>query len=490
MKLSELISLLEPVSVYGFHERQIDSITCDSRKVHTGSLFVSIKGYKTDGQRYIPAALKQGAVCIVAETRENIPHANNVCILQVVNSRKALSILASAFYRFPSDLLNLVGVTGTNGKTTTTHILAGILKKAGHKTGLIGTIGNLIGDKVFTATHTTPDSPELQRYFRQMVDSGVNYAVLEVSSHGLALNRLDGCTLKAAAFTNFSRDHLDFHNSMEDYLTTKKKIFDYVSPDGFVVLNHDDQAVKTLLRGLKLQTITCGLQGGATVRALQIQNTKKGLSFTIQAYASSFTVRSILTGLHNVSNILMAVSLALGLGIEEEAITSGVEEVLNVPGRFEKIDLGRDILGIVDYAHTDDALRRLLSGARSITRSKLITVFGCGGDRDKGKRSLMGQAASELSDIVVVSSDNPRTEEPMAVIQDILKGISKKNYHVIAERGEAIFEAVRMAEPGDTVVIAGKGHENYQEIGENRIHFSDMEMLQKAKKIIKSETTS
>lgn len=482
MKLSELISPLEPVSVHGCLEGQVDSIAYDSRKVQSGSLFIAIRGYKTDGQRYIPAALKQGAVCIVSEAKDSLSLAqgNNVCFVQVPDCRKALAYLAAAFYRFPADSLNLVGVTGTNGKTTTTHILANIFKTAGHKTGLLGTIDNRIGEEVFSATHTTPDSLELQRYLRQMVDMKITWAVLEVSSHGLSLNRLDGCTLKAAAFTNFTRDHLDFYNSMEDYLSAKMKIFEHVSPEGLVVLNHDDSAVSSLSKGLKLQTVTCGLQEGATLRALQIQNTRKGLTFMIQAPDSSFTVRSNLTGLHNVYNILMAVSLALGLGIEVEAITSGVEGVLNVPGRFEKIDLGRDILGIVDYAHTDDALWRLLKEARAITRSKLITVFGCGGDRDKGKRPLMGRAASELSDKVIVTSDNPRTEEPMAVISDIIEGINKNNYHVIEDRGEAIFEAVKMAVPGDTIVIAGKGHENYQEIGENRIHFSDMEMLKKA----------
>ena len=480
MRLSALINHLEPVSIHGSLEAQIDNITCDSRKIRANSLFVAIKGYKLDGQRYIPAALKQGAVCIVAERSDNLPQINNFCFVKVSDSRKALARLAAAFYRFPTDSLNLVGITGTNGKTTTTHILASILKQAGHKTGLLGTIANRIDNIVFAATHTTPDSLELQRYLRQMVESGVTHVVLEVSSHGLTLNRMDGCTLKAAAFTNFTRDHLDFHNSMEDYLSAKKKIFDYVLPDGSVVLNHDDRVVYRLAKGLNLRTITCGLQDGATVRALQIQNTREGISFIIRTPENSFIVRSALTGLHNVRNILMAASISLGLRIDEEAITSGVERVLNVPGRFEKIDLGRDILGIVDYAHTDDALWRLLTEARAITGSKLITVFGCGGDRDKGKRPLMGQAASELSDKVIITSDNPRNEEPMAIIQEILKGIKKNNYHIIQDRGEAIFQAVKMAVPGDTVVIAGKGHEDYQEIGDNRIHFSDMEMLHKA----------
>jgi UDP-N-acetylmuramoyl-L-alanyl-D-glutamate--2,6-diaminopimelate ligase len=480
MKLSKLVSYLDPISIYGSLENHIQNIAYDSRKIQGNDLFVALRGYKVDGHRFINSAIKKGAVCVVAETLNNLPDNADVCFVQVEDARKALARLSTAFYRFPSSSLKIIGVTGTNGKTTTTHMLSNILEKAGYTTGLLGTIYNKIGSQIITSVQTTPASLELQGYLRQMVDRGVDYAVLEVSSHALALSRMDGCTLKAAGFTNFTRDHLDFHMTMEEYFSAKKTILQYVSSDGVVALNHDDQAVHNLANGLALKTITCGLQDGADVRASLIENTRKGLSFTIHTPESSFSVNSYLTGLHNVRNILMAASLALGLGMGQEAIANGVEAVKRVPGRFEKIDLGHDRLGIVDYAHTDDALSRLLSAARDITRSKVITVVGCGGDRDKGKRPLMGRVASELSDSIIITSDNPRNEEPMAIIQDIVRGIQTKNYRIISDRQDAIFEAVKMALPGDTVVIAGKGHEDYQETGETRIHFSDSEVLLKA----------
>ncbi|HLC16461.1 MAG TPA: UDP-N-acetylmuramoyl-L-alanyl-D-glutamate--2,6-diaminopimelate ligase [Thermodesulfovibrionia bacterium] len=480
MKLSKLVSYLDTVSIRGSLEKHIRSIAYDSRKIQDNDLFVALKGYKVDGHRFIDNAIHNGAVCVVVELADNLPQNSNVCFIQVQDAKKALARLASAFYRIPSSSLNIVGVTGTNGKTTTTHILSSIFEKAGHTTGLLGTIYNKIGSQILPAVQTTPASLELQGFLRQMVDAGVDYAVLEVSSHALALNRMDGCTLAAAGFTNFTRDHLDFHMTMDEYFAAKKAIFQYVAPYGVVALNHDDQAVNELAKGLRLKTITCGLQDSADVRASHIENTRQGLKFQINTPESSFTVTSSLTGLHNVRNILMASGLALGLGIRQEAVVDGVEAVRRVPGRFEKIDLGNDRLGIVDYAHTDDALNRLLSAARAITRSKIITIFGCGGDRDKGKRPLMGRAASELSDSVIITSDNPRTEEPMSIIRDILTGIQTDNYRVIPDRHEAIFEAVRMALPGDTVVIAGKGHEDYQETGTRRIHFSDSEVLLKS----------
>ena len=336
-------------------------------------------------------------------------------------------------------------------------------------------------------------SLDLQRCLHEMVNNKMDYAVLEVSSHALALKRTEGCSFKAAAFTNFSQDHLDFHGTMDEYFKAKCMLFDYLVPDGTAVLNFDDPGIRPLAKTLSCKVITCGLEQGAMVRAENIRETSSrqpaaggqeaggigGVSFDVQTPKSRFSVDSNLIGRFNVYNILISVGIAYSLGISEEVIKQGVRNTRPVEGRFENISEGQNFLCIVDYAHTDDALRKLIQEARHLTKGRVITVFGCGGNRDRTKRPLMGAAAAELSDIAIVTSDNPRNEDPLKIIEDILKGMGNDNYIVQPDRAKAVTEAVAMANAGDVVLVAGKGHESYQEIKGVRHHFSDKEVLKK-----------
>ena len=477
MKVKDFINHIQGSLVCGSLESESDSIAYDSRKVKNNSLFVAIKGYASDGHSFINDAITKGANCVIAQ---NLPHDHlhdNLTFIKVQNSRKALAQVAQLFYHSPSTSLTCVGITGTNGKTTTCHIVKSIIETQNVKAGLSGTIHNLIGNRYLAASHTTPESLELQKLLREMVDEGCQYAIIEVSSHALALNRLDGCLLKVAAFTNFSRDHLDFHGSHDEYFLSKMKIFDYLSRNGSAVINVNDPLLKKMVETLSCPVISCGTGTNALIRAEDVRQQKDGLSMKVITPLGKFTITSPLVGNTNVENILVSIAIAYGLDIDPEAVEKGIREMKLVPGRFERFEMGKGATAIVDYAHTDDALCRVLIEARSITSKKLITVFGCGGNRDKGKRPLMGKAASELSDLVIITSDNPRNEEPMDIIHDIITGIKGNHYLVISDRKEAINEALTIAESGDTVVVAGKGHEDYQEIKGVRYPLSDREIV-------------
>jgi len=475
MTIGELFIGLKIEKCYGSFDIEIKGIAYDSRRVKEGFLFVAIKGFLTDGHKYIKDALKRGAVAVVVEHEVDLHP--EITFIKVTDTRQALALLSSAFYNYPSQKLSLVGVTGTNGKTTTTYITKSILNSWDKKVGLLGTIQYIIADRVITASHTTPESLDLQRYLSDMVENGVEYVVFEVSSHSLALKRVEGCSFKVAVFTNFTQDHLDFHGTMDNYLKAKKKIFGYLTHDGSAVLNWDDPTVRSIAGELRCRVITYGFGDGAMLKAKDVKSNMSGLSFKVQTPDTEFSVTSPLVGRNNAYNILAAVSSAYALGVGEEAIVNGVREVKPIPGRFERVELGQGFLAVVDYAHTEDALRRLIEEARNITRGKVITVFGCGGDRDRDKRAKMGSAASQLSDFVIVTSDNPRTEEPEKIISEVTAGITKNNYAVLPDRAEAIRAAVEMARDGDTVLIAGKGHEDYQEIKGIRYPFSDREVL-------------
>jgi UDP-N-acetylmuramoyl-L-alanyl-D-glutamate--2,6-diaminopimelate ligase len=509
-----LLKLLEGLEVRrtGPLNAEIKGIAYDSRFVEKGYLFVAVRGFSVDGHNYIKDAVNRGAVAVVSEmavadVTDAFKYAlqDKVAFIEVTDSREALALISAAFYGKPSKDLSLIGITGTNGKTTTSFITKNIIDAGGKKAGLMGTICYITGGSKMIASHTTPESLNLQRCLSEMVYNKMDYAVLEVSSHALALKRIEGCSFKAAAFTNFSQDHLDFHGTMDEYFKTKCLLFDYLDPEGTAVLNFDDPKIRPLAKTLNRKVITCGIEEGAMIRAENIREISsqqsavsgqgnpppfgKGgqggilksfpsaMSFDIQTPGSRFTVNSNLIGRFNVYNILISVGIAYSLGINEDVIQQGVQNTKPVEGRFENIDEGQRFLCIVDYAHTDDALRKLIQEARHLTKGRVITVFGCGGNRDRTKRPLMGAAAAELSDFAIVTSDNPRNEDPLEIIKDILKGIGTNNFIVQPDRADAVREAVAMANEGDTVLVAGKGHEDYQEIRGVRHHFSDKEVL-------------
>jgi len=497
MTILELLEGLSLTGTSGPLNKEIKGIAYDSRLVEKDFLFVAVKGYKVDGHNYIKDALSRGAAAMLIEdavvninAKQCVAQSKASCV-EVPDSRKALALISAAFYGHPSQHLSLTGITGTNGKTTTSFITKSIIEAAGHNAGLLGTICYMRGSKIDTAVNTTPESLDLQRYLREMIDNKIDHAVLEVSSHALSLKRVEGCSFKVAAFTNFTQDHLDFHGSMEDYFKEKCRIFSYLDEGGTAVLNRDDPAIRPLEQTLDCKVVTYGIGPEAMIRAENIagrtarsrdrrHEVPSGLSFDVLTPNSRFRVDSKFIGHFNMYNILASVAIAYSLNIREEFIQKGIADAMPVSGRFENIDAGQDYLCIVDYAHTEDALRKLIEEARHVTAGRIITVFGCGGDRDKTKRPLMGAAASELSDIVVLTSDNPRTENPEKIIKDIIKGIKKGNYTVYPDREDAIREAVAMAKEGDTVLIAGKGHEEYQEINGIRQHSSDKENLIRA----------
>jgi UDP-N-acetylmuramoyl-L-alanyl-D-glutamate--2,6-diaminopimelate ligase len=480
-------------------DRDISGVSYDSRNVKNGDLFVAIRGEKLDGHHFIRDVLGKGAVAVVHE----LPDAErgigesgmhpSPCFIQVENSRKALACISNNFYRRPSEHLTLVGITGTNGKTTTSYILKSILESHGQTTGLIGTIHYIIKEKLYFALHTTPESPEFQSLLHTMLASGCTVVVSEVSSHALAQYRVDGAVFHTAVFTNLTRDHLDFHKTMEEYYMAKQRLFgELLARDGTAVINIDDQYGRRLASRLQSdgfrRCITFGIDSEADITARDINNTFDGLRFVFSFEGKRYDVSSPLVGVPNVYNIVSAAGAALSLGVPWEVILRGIEKAKTVPGRFEKVHAGQSFLCIVDYAHTEDALERLISTAREmLTQNKgrrtqnkerrIISVFGCGGDRDRGKRPVMGAIATRLSDVVIITADNPRSEDPAAIIREIEEGAEKKNYLIEPDRKEAIRKAVDMADDGDIVLIAGKGHETYQEIRGVRHDFDDREVL-------------
>jgi len=459
---------------------EINGISTDSRSLEPGELFVALKGGHADARAFISEAVSKGAAAVLHDG-EPLAADMDVPYVCVEDARDALAAVSSRFYRRPSARLSVTGITGTNGKTTTSYILCSILKAAGHDTGVIGTIGYRIRDEKYAAPFTTPEPPAFQKLLREMVDAGVSHVVAEVSSHALALKRVDYTKFDVAVFTNLTRDHLDFHTDMDDYFAAKKRLFEELLVEGGTsVINVDDSYGMKLKSSLSGNVITYGLDGGADLVGCVMELGGWGIKLEVAYKGKTHELESNLLGAPNVYNILSAVGAAVALGISWDAIAQGVKSVKNVEGRFERVDLGQDFLLLIDYAHTDDALRRLLLAAKDLTRGRVITVFGCGGDRDKGKRPLMGEAASELSDLVFVTSDNPRSEDPLSIIRDVEAGMKRDNYRVVPDRAEAIAEAVMAARAGDTVLIAGKGHEEYQLVGDQRLGFSDRAVAEAA----------
>jgi len=472
-----ILKKMNAISITGAQPANLSDICYDSREARRNSTFVAIRGTKTDGHQFIKEAVRKGATTIVAEKTPTIRLPGRVSLIIVPDSRAALAQLSDYFYDSPSSAMRVVGVTGTNGKTTVTHLLRSIIKAMGKTCGTIGTIAYDLVDEQIPASKTTPESLDLQRMMKTMVDRGADYCLLEVSSHALSQRRVEKVVFQTAVFTNLTQDHLDYHLDMEDYFKAKTRLFTKYAPS-VSVINADDPFSSRLMAMIEGPVITFGLKPGLDVTARDINIGVDGIFMTAVTPAGSFAIRSALTGLHNVYNILAAIAVSIEEGVSNDTVAEGLENLQTVPGRFEKVDEGQPFTVAVDYAHTEDALINVLKAARALTKTDLITVFGCGGDRDEGKRPLMGRAAFSLSDKVVVTSDNPRGESPDKIIGEILEGIDKsgspgKEVRVIPERSEAIRSAIKMAAPGDLVLIAGKGHEDYQIVGGRKFPFDD-----------------
>lgn len=467
------------LEITGATPGSMTGVCYDSRQVKRGSVFVAIKGNNLDGHDYIGEAVRRGATTIIAERRLDMKLPGKVTLVIVPDSRAALAKTADYFYDSPSEKLRVIGITGTNGKTTVSYLLKSVMDTAGKACGKIGTTGYDLLDENEEAPTTTPESVDLQRMMRKLVDKGAEYLTLEVSSHALAQNRVAEVRFRAAVYTNLTQDHLDYHHSMEEYFATKARLFTDYTPETAVV-NMDDSYATRLVAMTGSNIITYGLDAEADITASDVKMNVGGLSMTLVTPDGSVPVRSGLTGRHNVYNILAAAGVAYSEGVPLQTLARGVASLKAVPGRLERVDAGQPFTIVVDYAHTDDALINVINALRGISNGKVITVFGCGGDRDRAKRPLMGKAAWSMSDKIVVTSDNPRTENPENIIEDILEGINRDDnpegeMKVIPDRHEAIRAAMRMAAPDDVVLIAGKGHETYQIIGAIKHHFDDRE---------------
>jgi UDP-N-acetylmuramoyl-L-alanyl-D-glutamate--2,6-diaminopimelate ligase len=474
--LGELLRRVPQARLEGDPSLPVTEVHYDSRRISPGGLFVAIRGAVTDGNRFIDAARKKGAVAVVSE---EAPDGAGAWV-QVPDAREALALLSAAALGDPARSLSLVGVTGTNGKTTTTYLIDAALRAAGHAVGLIGTVHYRIGARLVEASRTTPESSDLQALFQEMVDEGCSHAVMEVSSHSLQLKRVHGCSFQVAVFTNLTRDHLDFHGDMDSYFAAKRRLFDtYLSESGHAVINADDDRAGALKAVAHGKVWTYGLERKADVSASGISLSLKGTRFRAHTPAGDFDVDAPLIGRFNVENLLAGLTAALALGLAPEVALKGLLTMTGVPGRLERVNAGQDFAVIVDYAHTDDALKNLLETVRELRPRRLITVFGCGGDRDRTKRPLMGAVAARLSDVVVVTSDNPRSEPPEAILEEIARGMNgnrRGERHMIVDRREAIARALEMAGPGDAVVIAGKGHETYQVLRDRTVPFDDRQV--------------
>ena len=466
----------------------VHAITDDSRAVTAGSLFVAVKGERVDGHRFVEQAIKAGAGAVVAQATVA---SGPVPFVRVADSRKALGLLGSRFHGDPSAHLKMIGVTGTNGKTTTTYLCKSLLEGIGRRVGLIGTVGYQIGQETLPASHTTPGALDLQALLAKMVEGGLNAAVMEVSSHALALDRTAGCEYDVTVFTNLTQDHLDFHHTMDEYFEAKLRLFTGLAggqkAGKRAIVNLDDPRGGAILAACPVPAWGYAIKSQTDIKAERVRLSLAGTTFTAATPAGSFAVESRLVGEHNVYNLLGAIGVALHSGATSDQVCEAAAQITNVPGRFERVSSGQDFTVVVDYAHTEDALLRLLTAAQALKTGRIITVFGCGGDRDRGKRPKMGRAAVEYSDVVVLTSDNPRTEDPMAILREVEVGVrdalarrSHVQYHLVPDRREAIGAAIREAHRDDMVLIAGKGHEDYQIIGTKKFHFDDREVAREA----------
>jgi UDP-N-acetylmuramoyl-L-alanyl-D-glutamate--2,6-diaminopimelate ligase len=480
MKLLGLLTNVEYKIIQGTVDLNIKKIVDNSGNVTNDSLFVCITGYKTDGHKYIRKAIEKGAIAIIVQSGEQVICNNNITIIEVKNARKVLAIIANKFYNKPTQQFGLIGVTGTNGKTSTVFLINNILEEHGRKTGLVGTIKNKIGNKCKEASRTTPDILELQQIFTEMVEENVNDVIMEVSSHALELYRVYGCEFDIGVFTNLTLDHLDFHNTMEDYRDAKLKLFKMCKHG---VINIDDKYGKYMIENgncIDYLTYSC-YNDKASLKAKEIQNNISGATFKLIYSNKEYIVKLQTPGIFSVYNALAAIGASIYLGLSIESVINSLETRSRITGRFQPSISKKGYIVIVDYAHTPDGLENVLNTIKEFACNKVITVFGCGGDRDRSKRPAMGKLAGDKSDYCIITSDNPRTERPDIILDEIEEGIVETNckYDKIIDRKEAILKALSLANKGDIILIAGKGHEDYQIIGYNKTHFDDSEIVLK-----------
>jgi UDP-N-acetylmuramoyl-L-alanyl-D-glutamate--2,6-diaminopimelate ligase len=467
---------------------EVSDVTHDSRQARQGTLFVAVRGANVDAHRFVSQVMEQGAVGVISEQAR--PASFDGAWLEVEDARRALARAAAEVHDHPSRELQLVGITGTNGKTTTTYLVASIAEAASEPVALISTVEYRIAAERHKAERTTPEASDTQRLLRRAVQAGCPLAVMECSSQAIDLHRCDGLLLRAAIFTNLTRDHLDYHGTMENYFAAKRRLFDgsLGEPPRVSIINTDDAYGRELMRELQsvnARVVRYGLEQEGEVTARDIEISLEGMRFRLLTPAGERDLHSPLVGRPHIYNILASVATGLELGYELDVMTRAIEKCAGAPGRFERVPHAGDFAVVVDYAHTDDALLNALATARNVTRGRVITVFGCGGDRDHSKRAPMGEAAASLSDIVILTSDNPRTEDPLKIMADAEVGLRRASsmpYQKIADRREAIHRAISEARPGDVVVIAGKGHEDYQIIGRDVFHFDDREVAREALK--------
>ena len=495
MKLSELAGCLPGARLSGDGGIEIEGLYYDSRQVQPGGLFFALKGVKSDGERFLAAAVAAGAAAVVTEHPCEFP---GVSVLQVENPRLAMSLMAALFYGEPTAGLPTVGITGTNGKTTTSYLIEGILEQAGLPAAVLGTISYRLGEVERPAPNTTPESVDLQRTLAELAGLGARSVVMEVSSHSLEQHRPDGCLFDVAVFSNLTRDHLDYHLDMESYFASKLRLFtDLLAPTAGkplrrAVVNLDDPYGQRIAAAATAPVLGYALAGEAEITVLDVDFSVHGIRCRLRTPRGEISLVSELLGRFNLYNILAAVGAGLALGLPDAAIKAGIEGHRKVPGRLERVENDKGITVLVDYAHTGDALENVLATVSELKTGRIITLFGCGGDRDRGKRPVMGEIAARYSDLAIITSDNPRTEDPKAILSEVQsglaglglreygadelqRGVAEKGFATIESRRDAIRAAIRAAEPGDIVLLAGKGHEDYQIIGQEKFHFDDRE---------------
>lgn len=477
MKLSEVIKGVDIIGRYGNLELDIKDVVYDSRKVTPGCIFICITGFQVDGHKYLKDAIAKGAAAAVIEKDVEV---EGITVVKVKDTRKAMPMVGSNFYKHPTEKLKLIGITGTNGKTTTIYLLKSILEQAHKKASMIGTISIKIGNEEVESSRTTPESVDLQKLFKEMLDKDMEYAVMEVSSHALDLGRVDNCSYRIGIFSNLTQDHLDYHKDFDNYREAKKKLF-YKTTHANII-NIDDKHGKIIaeeIKNLKTPLITYGIDSNADIMAKNIEISAKGIKFTLVTPKYKINLKNNTPGKFSVYNCLAAAAAAYAEGIDKDTIKDGLHNISKVPGRSEVVNIDKPYTVIIDYAHSPDGLENILNSVRQYAKGRIITVFGCGGDREKEKRPIMGEVAGRLSDYCVVTSDNPRSEEPESIIKQVEQGISstKCDYICIENRRDAIKYALTIAKKDDIVLLAGKGHETYQVLKDGTIHFDEREII-------------
>lgn len=481
MRIRQLIESLDirGNQIYSLEDFKVNGISCNSKQVLNNSIFVAIKGTSTDGHKFIKEAIGKGAkVVVIQSSQYRIASSKKTIFIEVKDTRKALAKLAAKFYDSPSSKIKVIGITGTNGKTTVSYLIEALLKEAGFAPAVIGTVNYRFKNRLIPSKNTTPGPLELQSLLADMAKEKVDYAIMEVSSHALSQNRTEGIYFHSAIFTNLTGDHLDYHKTWENYFQAKAKLFKNIGPHSFAVINNDDEYAKRfkqLIQGGKI--ITYAIDNAADITAQDMKFNISHTEFVAIALKRKINVKTGLIGRHNVYNILASLSWGIQEGLDSATIKSGLDKFPLVPGRLQKINCHKGFSVFIDYAHTQDALKNAIMALRQISSRRIIVVFGCGGERDKTKRPKMGKVASEFADYVIITDDNPRSEDPQKIRGDIKRGIRKNNYCIIPERKEAIRKSLSLAKTGDIVLIAGKGHENYQILKNETIYFDDREAV-------------